>query len=153
MLAMARGWSYSSSAYILSASLFASMLGTIIGGHLSDIHGRKKIVALTMLAAAPLYYAFLYTSGMFSIVLLIMGTALLASSIPIIIILAQRTNPKLAGMASSLVMGLSYTMGALAATPFGALADKIGIEKSMYVPMVLPVIGGMVIFLLKNNRE
>lgn len=68
------------------------------------------------------------------------------------IVLAQQAVPRLPGMASSLVMGLSFMFGALAAPPFGALADRIGIEAAMKVVFIFPVIGaGLVVFLRKEK--
>ena len=127
------------------------MVGTFIGGHLSDIHGRKKIMVSAMLLSCPFLVAFLYTHGIVSLAFLLIGICFLSSSIPIGIILAQRATPKLAGMASSLVMGLSYATGAIAATPFGALADRIGIERAMNVPIVLPLIGGLFALMLRSD--
>ena len=153
MFAIARGSSYSFGAYFLSASLFASMVGTFIGGHLSDIHGCKKIMVTAMLLSCPFLIGFLYTHGTISIIFLLIGICLLCSGIPIGIILAQRANPRLAGMASSLVMGLSYATGALAATPFGALADNIGIERAMNVPIFLPLFGGIFALMLASDSK
>lgn len=150
IFAMARGASYAEGAYFLSASLLASMIGMLIGGHLSDTHGRKKVMVITMLISSPLLYAFLYTSGTVSVVLLLTGIATLCSSIPANIILAQRANPELAGMASSIVMGLPFAMGALTAIPFGALADHVGIEMAMNVPLILPILGGITVFFLRK---
>lgn len=150
IFAMARGASYAEGAYFLSASLLASMFGMLIGGHLSDTHGRKKVMVITMLISSPLLYAFLYTSGIVSVVLLLTGIATLCSSIPANIILAQRANPELAGMASSIVMGLPFAMGALTAIPFGALADHVGIEMAMNVPLILPILGGITVFFLRK---
>ena len=150
MLAMARGASYAKAAYFLSITLFASMAGMFIGGHLSDIHGHRKIMTITLLVSTPLLYGFLYTSGIVSIIFLIMGMGTLSSTIPVNIILAQRANPKLAGVASSLVMGLSFAVGAFAATPFGVLADHIGIETAMKFPLILPVFGGITVLFLKR---
>jgi len=151
MLAMARGASYVKGAYFLSITLFASMVGMFIGGHLSDTYGRRKIIAITMLVSTPLLYGFLYTSGILSIVFLITGMGTLSSTMPVNIILAQRANPKLAGVASSFVMGLPFAVGAFAATPFGMLADHTGIETAMNVPLILPVLGGITVFFLKKD--
>ena len=63
MLAMARGASYAKGAYFLSVTILGSMAGMFIGGHLSDIHGRRKIMTIAMFASTPLLYGFLYTSG------------------------------------------------------------------------------------------
>ncbi len=151
MLAMARGASYAKGAFFLSITLLGSMIGMFIGGHLSDIYGCRKVMAISLFISPPLLYGFLYTSGTLSIVFLILGMSTLGSTLPVNIILAQRSNPKLAGIASSLVMGLSFVMGAFAATPFGVLADHVGIETALKLPLILPIFGGFTVFLLKRD--
>lgn len=151
LLAMARGSSYTVSAYILSATLLASMVGMFVGGYLADIHGRRKVMGIALFITTPLLYGFMYTSGTLSVILLLFGMATLASSLPINIILAQQAVPKTAGMASSLIMGLSFGIGGLAATPFGMLADRVGIETAMSVPLFLPVLGGITTLFMKDR--
>jgi MFS transporter, FSR family, fosmidomycin resistance protein len=151
ILFIARGSSYEQSAYILSVSLLASTAGMFVGGHLSDKHGRKKIMIVMLVIATPLLYGFLATSGILSIALLMAGMSALSSTIPISIIHAQHINPRLAGMASSLVMGLSFAMGAITATPFGILADNVGIENAMSVPLILPILAGFTALFLKSD--
>jgi FSR family fosmidomycin resistance protein-like MFS transporter len=151
LLMIARGYSYSASAYLLSASLLAGMIGMFIGGHLADRYGKRKIIAITMLVSAPLFYGFSFTAGPLSVAFLLLGMVTLTSTLPVNIVLAQRAVPRLPGMASSLVMGLSFMFGALAAPPFGALADRIGIEAAMHVVFIFPVIGaGLVVFLKRE---
>lgn len=151
MLVIARGASYATSNLFLSGTLLAGMVGMFIGGHLSDKHGRRRIMALTMVIATPLLYGFLHTSGVLSIIMLVIGMAAMSSTIPVNIILAQSAAPRLAGMASSLVMGASFMLGALAATPFGALADSIGIEQAMHVIFIFPLLGGITVLFLRKE--
>ncbi len=151
ILLIARGYSYSASATFLSASLLAGMIGMFIGGHLADKHGKRKIMAVTILLSTPLLYGFSFTTGPISIVLLLLGMVSLTATLPVNIVLAQRAVPKLPGMASSLVMGLSFMFGAIAAPPFGALADRAGIEMAMRMIFIVPVIGGLLVFLLRRE--
>ena len=151
LLAIARGASYVTSAYVLSGSLFASMIGMFLGGHLSDIHGRRKMMAITLFLATPLLYAFLYTTGIVSMILLMLGMGALSSTIPVNIVLAQSAAPKHSGMASSLVMGMSFALGAITATPFGALADSIGIAGAMNAIFIIPLLGGLIVLMLRKE--
>ena len=151
LLMIARGYSYAASAYFLSASLLAGMGGMFLGGHLADRHGKRKIMALSMFVSVPLFYGFSFFGGILSVVLLLLAMVSLTSTLPVNIVLAQRAAPKLPGMASSLVMGLSFMFGAIIAPPFGALADRIGIEAAMHWMFLIPIIGGLGVFFLRNE--
>lgn len=151
MLSIARGATYAQSAYFLSATMIAGLVGMFIGGHLSDVHGRRKVMAITMLLSSPMFLLFLRTTGPLSMGLLLLGMVLLTSTIPVNIILAQKSIPRMAGMASSLVMGGTFMMGGLAAPPFGALADRVGIETAFHVLCVFPLLGGLTVFLLRRE--
>lgn len=151
LLMIARGYSYSASAYFLSAALLAGMLGMFLGGHLADKHGKRKIMAITMLLSTPLFFGFSFTTGPLSLTLLLLAMVSLTATLPVNIVLAQRMVPRMPGMASSLVMGLAFVFGAIAAPPFGALADRVGIEAAMQVMYFIPVLGGLAVFLLKRE--
>jgi len=151
ILTIARGASYVASAYFLSGTLLTAMIGMFLGGHLSDIHGRRKVMAITLLISSPLLYVFLHTSGVFSIIMLMLGIGALSSTIPVNIFLAQRAAPKHAGMASSIVMGLPFAVASLVAPPFGALADRVGIETAMNAMFFIPVLGGIAVFFLRKE--
>ena len=146
-----RGATYAESAYFLSGTMLAGMIGLFVGGHMTDTFGRRKILAINMIASTPLLFAFLHTSSVISLAMLLLGVLTLSSTIPVNIIMAQRAAPKLAGMASSLVMGVSFMVGGLAAPAFGALADNIGIEPAYNVIFIFPLIGGLTVFFLREE--
>lgn len=151
LLLVARGYSYSVSAYFLSAALLAGMFGMFIGGHLADKHGKRKIMAISLFLSTPLLYGFSCTTGAISIAFLLLGMVSLTATLPVNIVLAQRMVPRLPGMASSLVMGLSFLFSAIAAPPFGVFADKAGIETAMRILFIIPVIAGGCVFLLRKE--
>lgn len=151
LLAMSRGASYVTSAYFLTGSLFAAMIGMFVGGYLSDIHGRRKIMAITLFAAAPLLFLFLHSTGVVSTIALLLGMGTLSSTIPVNINLAQRAAPDHASIASSFVMGLPFAFAALVSPFFGALADNIGIGTAMNALFALPIIGAIAVFFLRQD--
>lgn len=151
IFSISRGASYTKSAYFLSGSLLASMIGMVIGGYLSDIHGRRKILAVMMFVASPLLFTFIHASGAVSVIALFLAMGALSSITPISIVLAQRAAPNHAGIASSIVMGTPFAVAALVSPLFGALADQIGIESAMNMMVVIPLLGCISVFFLKNN--
>ncbi len=151
MLYIARGATYAASSFALSAALLAGMVGLFFGGHFSDRYGRRLTIMMSQFASVPVLYGFLHTRGPVSLVLLLAGMLILSSTIPVNIILAQKAAPKLRGMASAIVMGLSFFTGAVMAPPFGALADNIGIPGAMDVLFITPILGGAAALLLRKE--
>lgn len=151
MLYIARGATFAESSYALSAALLAGMVGLFLGGHFSDRYGRRLTIMMSQFAAVPMLYGFLHTRGPVSLILLLAGMLVLSSTIPVNIILAQQAAPRLRGMASAIVMGLSFFAGAVAAPPFGALADAIGISGAMNVLFITPILGGAAALLLRKE--
>lgn len=151
IFSIARGASYVKSAYFLSGTLLASMVGMFIGGYLSDIHGRRKILAVTLLISSPLLFLFIHSTGILSMVSLFIGMGAMSCTTPISIVLAQRAAPKHASIASSIVMGTPFAVAALVSPFFGALADKVGIELAMNMMVIIPLLGGVTVFFLKQE--
>jgi FSR family fosmidomycin resistance protein-like MFS transporter len=145
MLLIARGYSYAESGIILSVQVFIGMFFMVAGGHISDRRGHRLILAFSLLAMTPLLRAFFATGGLLSLLFLLLAMGASYATIPITILLAQKAAPNHASTASSTVMGLSFTVGSVLATPFGALADRIGIEPAMMTLLALPVIGGILV--------
>jgi FSR family fosmidomycin resistance protein-like MFS transporter len=63
---------------------------------------------------------------------------LAASTAPLLLVMAQQLMIGRAGMASGLILGLSFIAGAVSAPLFGMLADAIGLQGAMRtLPLVV----------------
>jgi FSR family fosmidomycin resistance protein-like MFS transporter len=151
VLTMSRGVSYTKSSFYLAGTFLMGMAAMMVGGHLSDRLGRKRMIAATLFLATPLLYLFLLTSGTLSVVCLLLGSAMLVSATPVNIVLGQEAAPQHMGTASALIIGGAPAIAAMAALPFGILAEQTGIQTAAAIIFILPLLGGLMVFFLKGK--
>ncbi|HXF81938.1 MAG TPA: MFS transporter [bacterium] len=106
-------------------------IGGVSGGMLSDRLGRRPMMALSLVLGAPLLYLFVRTSGPLAYVFLAAGGVAIYLSAAVTIVMAQELLPTRASVASSIVMGLAWGTAGLSLTAVGALADAIGLERTL----------------------
>ncbi len=120
-------------------------LGGISGGFLADRIGRRRTLILSLVVPVPLLLAFLRTSGPWAYVWLAAGGAAVYLSAAVTIVMAQELLPRRAGMASSIVMGLAWGTAGLSLTGVGALADAVGLDRTLagIVLLVVPALAAV----------
>ncbi|MDR7866735.1 MAG: MFS transporter [Sporomusaceae bacterium] len=124
--------------YLLSAFLMAGVVGTFVGGTLSDRFGRKTLIVGSMLISWPLLALFQFTTGLMTVVLVAaVGFTLIASFSPLLV-LAQEIMPGYEAMAAGLTIGFSIGLGGIGVTVLGYVADHFGIPSVFTVISVLP---------------
>jgi MFS transporter, FSR family, fosmidomycin resistance protein len=137
-------------AYIF-AFMFAGVLGTFFGGPLADRFGKRNIIFLSMLGAAPLTLTLPYLSLLYVFPVIFCIGFIISSSFSVIVVYAQELLPKKIGMVSGLTVGLAFGMGAVGAVLFGGLADLYSIRFVMILCSFLPLLG-MLTFLLPADE-
>ncbi|MDT8899937.1 MFS transporter [Anaeroselena agilis] len=124
--------------YLLSAFMMAGVVGTFVGGTLSDKFGRKTLIVGSMLISWPLLALFQFTSGFVTVVLAaVTGFTLIASFSPLLV-LAQEIMPGYEAMAAGLTIGFSIGLGGIGVTVLGYVADHFGVPSVFSVISVLP---------------
>ena len=127
--------------------LGAVAAGTIIGGPVGDLIGRKYVIWCSILGVLPftliLPYANLFWTGVLTVII----GLVLASAFSAILVYAQELLPGRVGMVSGLFFGLAFGMGGVGAALLGQLADARGIEFVYKVCAFLPAIGLLTAFL------
>ncbi|MFG3155730.1 MFS transporter [Streptomyces sp. NPDC048219] len=137
-----------------TAALFVLYLGgavgTVAGGRLADKYGRLKVVrrsyALTVLAVAGL----VLVPGPAVYLFVALTSAGLYVPFSLHITLGQDFLPRRVGTASGVTLGLTVSVGGLAAPPLGALADATSLRAALLPLVVLPAVGAL---LLHGLRE
>ncbi|MFS2023373.1 MFS transporter [Massilia sp. CT11-137] len=129
--------------------LAAVAAGTFAGGPIGDRIGRKRVIWVSILGAAPftlaLPYADLFWTGVLSVVIgLVMSSAFSA-----IVVFAQELVPGKVGMIAGIFFGLMFGVSGIGAAAMGHLADVSGIETVYRIASFLPLLGILAAFLPK----
>ena len=132
--------------------LIAVALGTLFGGFLGDIIGRKYIIWLSVLGCAPFTLMLPFASLFWSGVLISIIGLLIASAFPSILVFAQELLPRKIGMVSGLFYGFAFGMGGLGAAVLGWWADQTSLENIYLVCSYLPLIG-IAAYLLPDMKK
>jgi len=78
---------------------------------------------------------------------------LAASTAPLMLLMAQQLMAARAGLASGLVMGLGFVTGAIGVPINGAIADAVGLQKSLMTHVILVIITIGIAWFLPRERE
>jgi FSR family fosmidomycin resistance protein-like MFS transporter len=147
------GLSIQDSQFHLFLFLSSVAAGTLIGGPLGDRFGRKYIIWLSILGAAPftllLPYADLFWTGILSVII----GVVIASAFSAILVFAQELMPGKVGMISGLFFGFAFGMGGLGSAFLGYLADQTSIEYVYQISSYLPLIGVFTYFLPNIKKK
>ncbi|MBT1689252.1 MFS transporter [Dawidia soli] len=121
--------------------LAAVAAGTLLGGPLGDRFGRKYIIWISILGAAPFTLALPYTSLFWTAVLSVIVGFIIASAFSAILVYAQELMPGKVGMIAGLFFGFAFGMGGLGSAVLGKLADLTSIGYVFRICAYLPLIG------------
>jgi MFS transporter, FSR family, fosmidomycin resistance protein len=136
----------------LFAFLVAGAAGTFFGGPLSDKFGKKTIILLSMLGAAPISILIPHVPPAAAFILLTLSGFILMSSFSVTVVYAQELVPGKIGTMAGLTVGLAFGMGALGSIAIGYLADMIGLTKTIILMGFLPLLGILTIFLPSDKK-
>lgn len=124
--------------------LFLIMLGSTIAmlviGKMADRYGKKQTLTVTMALSSLFLFAGRASGGWTAILFFVLGTAAVNATMPITAAIAQEMVPNSRGMASSIVMGLSWGMGNMLMAPFGKVGDLYGVNATLFIVALLPLL-------------
>jgi FSR family fosmidomycin resistance protein-like MFS transporter len=131
--------------------LFASAVGTVIGGPLGDRFGRKPIIWVSILGVAPFALLLPHADLFMTTVLTVIIGLVLSSAFSAILVYAQELIPGHVGMVSGLFFGFAFGMGGLGAATLGKLADRTSIDLVYHTIAYLPLLGSVAALLPKRK--
>ena len=120
---------------------FAVASGTFLGGPLGDRIGRKYVIWLSILGAAPFTLLLPHVGLAWTTVLSILIGLILSSAFTAILVYAQELIPGKVGMISGLFFGFAFGMGGIGSAVLGRLADQTSIAFVYRVCAFLPLLG------------
>jgi FSR family fosmidomycin resistance protein-like MFS transporter len=119
--------------------VLASAVGTVGCGSLADRYGRRNVILGTLVLTVPAILLFTAFPGPWGFGSAILIGFLAASTAPLMLLMAQQLMASRAGLASGLVMGLGFVTGAIGVPINGAIADAIGLQKSLMSHVILVI--------------
>lgn len=121
--------------------LAAVAAGTILGGPLGDRYGRKLIIWISILGAAPFTLLLPHTGLPVTILLSVLIGLIISSAFSAILVYATELIPGKVGTVAGLFFGFAFGMGGIGSAVLGSLADKTSIEHVFAICAYLPLIG------------
>src|SRR5213593_2993231 len=133
--------------------VLASAVGTVGCGSLADRYGRRTVIIVTLVLTIPAVLLFTLYPGPWAFGSAILIGFLAASTAPLLLLMAQQLMAARAGLASGLVMGLGFVTGAIGVPINGAIADAVGLQKSLMSHVLLVVVTIVLAWLLPTESE
>jgi len=141
------GISIQQSQLYLFAFLGAIAAGTIIGGPLGDRYGRKLIIWISILGAAPFTLLLPHMHLVGTVVLAIIIGIIISSAFSAILVYATELVPGKVGMISGMFFGFAFGIAGIGSAILGELADHTSIAHVFSLCAYLPLIGIITAFL------
>jgi FSR family fosmidomycin resistance protein-like MFS transporter len=133
--------------------LIATAIGTITGGPLGDRIGRKYVIWLSILGAAPFTLLMPHVSLAWTVILSFFAGLVLSSAFPAILVYAQELLPYKLGLVSGLFYGFSFGIAGTASAFLGRQADIYGIETVYNLCSFMPLMGVAAVLLPDMKRR
>jgi len=133
--------------------LLTSALGTIGSGSLADRFGRRSLLMISSVMSVPSVLLFAQFPGWPAFGSAALIGLLAASTGPLLLVIAQQLMAGRAGMASGLILGLGFVMGAIGVPVMGAIADAHGIQNAMRFQAVVAAGSIILAWFLPTERK
>ena len=135
-----RGMTVGEAGLMVATYLFASGLGGFFGGPLADRFGARRVIILSLVLATPFLILAPWLHGAWFTIALSVGGFFLQSTLPVNVTFGQAIAPVSAATVSSLMMGFAWGTGGLSVPLVGMVADRIGIERTLIVLSLVPLL-------------
>lgn len=129
------------SQFYLFIFLFSVAAGTFIGGPLGDHIGRKYVIWISILGAAPFALLMPHANLVWTCILSVFIGFILSSAFSAILVYAQELLPGKVGMIAGLFFGFAFGIAGIGSALLGKLADQTSIEHVYFICSFLPLIG------------
>lgn len=153
--AIEKGCDNTLSGWILTIYLCGSVIGGLIGGALNDKIGYKKVIlwALIFTLIPTMYFLFAQQIDILMYIALFVGGGLVMAANPGAIVWGQDLLPDNPGMASGMMLGLSFGLGGFGTMLTGSLAESYGLTMALALTVILLVISIVLVYLTPEKRR
>lgn len=153
--AIEKGYDNTLSGWILTIYLCGSVIGGLIGGALNDKIGYKKVIlwALIFTLIPTMYFLFAQQINTLMYIALFVGGGFVMAANPGAIVWGQDLLPDNPGMASGMMLGLSFGLGGFGTMLTGSLAESLGLTMALALTAILLVISIILVYLTPEKRK
>lgn len=152
-----KGFSISEAGLLSSIMLFSGVFAQPIGGHFSDLWGRKRILSLSLFSLAFSVYLFSISRGYFVFFALILLGFVALVAWPVAFAFASELalgQPgERGGTSVGLVFGISLVLSSTAPIMVGKLADSYGFENAFLILGIFAILGGILACFLPSGQN
>ncbi len=127
--------------------LAAVAAGTFMGGPIGDRVGRKRVIWISILGAAPFTLLLPYVNLFWTGVLTVIIGFVISSAFSAIVVFAQELVPGKVGMIAGIFFGLMFGVSGIGAAAMGHIADVAGIGYVYKLCSFLPLLGILTVLL------
>lgn len=147
------GLSVASAQMYLFLFLAAVAAGTFMGGPIGDRIGRKRVIWMSILGAAPFTLMLPYVDLLWTAILSVVIGFVISSAFSAIVVFAQELMPGKVGMIAGIFFGLMFGVSGIGAAAMGHIADVAGIAYVYKLCSYLPLLGVLTVLLPDVERR
>ncbi len=131
----------------------AGAVGTVLSGSISDRIGRKTALIIISLITPGLMALFITSSGILSLVWLVLLGLFVFAPGPVLLALVQDVAKEMPVFANSIFMTISFMASAVAVFFAGLMGDAFGLEQTYLISAFLAIGALPFVFMLKTKRQ
>jgi FSR family fosmidomycin resistance protein-like MFS transporter len=150
-LLTARAYSLAAAGEIVTAFLIVSTVGMYVGGEFADRIGALRVSIGSLCAAVPFLSGFFLVRGGGGLVLLLVGSVLLAVQNAPGVALVQAMLPRNLGTALGLMNGVAFGLGSAAVTAVGFVVARSGPAIALELVSLVPLLSALA-FVIVGRR-
>ncbi|NOY08998.1 MAG: MFS transporter [Spirochaetes bacterium] len=137
----------------LSVLELAGAAGTFVSGSFSDLIGRKRMLLLIMVLSPVFMLLFLFSHGFLILPSLVLLGFSIFSVTPVIMALVQDSEKEYPASANGIYMTLNFVLNSIVIMIIGILGDKIGLENTYKLCLVLSLPGIPFVLMLDQGKR
>lgn len=144
---VSQGYDLVMASIIVTLMLLAGVAGQVAGGHFSDRYGRKEFMIFGLVLCIPPFCIFMLTSGILSIIGLILFGFFLWSTFAVAVAMSHELLPGNVGLASGIMLGLAIGFGGLGVAVNGIIADHYSLAAALGT-IPIPIIAAIFLMII-----
>ena len=138
---VAQGGALESVGLVVFCLTIGCSLGMIPMARIATRVGNKRAMRGSLLAGSGILLMAVFSTGLFSIALYVLGLTCVYSTLPIATMMAQKLAPNERSAASTIVLGLAWGVSNILVSPIGRLADLFCVDAALIFLAIFPLLG------------